>query len=90
MSRTTKMLLILDAEGRVVGAAHDVDKSSQKGLSTGIKALAGQRIVRADVPEEIASLESGRDLHLAFSRLSALPQSVQLDFNKVERRKVKH
>ena len=90
MPRTAKMLLVLNSEGRIVGSAHDVDKSSQKGMSIGIKALVGQRIVRVDVPEEIASLKSGRDLHLAFARLAALPQSAELDFNKVERRKAKH
>ena len=90
MSKTTKMLLVVDAAGRVIAAAHEVDESSQKGMSTGIMPLPGQRILRVDVPEQIANLKSGSDLHLALSQIKAGHEAVGIEFKEIRTKHAKH
>jgi hypothetical protein len=88
--KTVKMHFVIDATGRIVGAAHPDSESSVNGISVGIRALPGQQIVEADVPSEIATLTSGRDFNTILSTLKITPHRAEIDFTGVQVKRVKH
>jgi hypothetical protein len=79
----TKMLIITNNEGRIVGAAYPATPSST-GINTGIRPLPGQRIYEADVPDEIARLPSGHLLHQAFMGASFDAPTGKLTFKALK------
>ena len=86
MSTTKKMLIVTDAEGKIIAAAH-LDDAQRSGPNVGVVPLPGQTIHEVDVPEALTKLRSGHEFHLALSRARLNPMTGKIEFKPVVLRK---
>jgi hypothetical protein len=89
MPSIKKMLVVTDATGRIVAAAHPHDGKPAK-MTVGIAALPGQEIHEVDFPEELTRLKSGHDLHMALSHAKFQRATGKLVFPSITFKKVEH
>lgn len=85
---TRKMLIVTDASGRTVAAAH-LGAASTKGLGVGIMPLPGQQIHEVELPDAVAEL-SGRDFHQVISQARMEPGALKLTFPEIRIERAKH
>jgi len=81
MATTRKMLVLTDATGRIVAAAHP-GAASSSGMGVGITQLPGQTIHEVDVPEAVTRL-TGRDFHQMVSGARFVPGTPTLVFPEI-------
>ena len=86
MPSSISMLIVTDATGNVVAAAHN-KPLAKRGTNVRLSPLAGQTIFRIEVPEPIAQLASGHDFHLALSHLLAKPEPAKMEIRDLEVRR---
>jgi hypothetical protein len=79
--KTRTMLLVTDAEGSIVAAAHAAD-SAERDVNIGISALPGQTIHRVAVPEALLEL-AGHHLAAAFAHTRVKPGTTELHFPEI-------
>ena len=89
MASTKRMLVVTDAAGRIVAAAHPHDGKPSK-MNVGISALPGQEIHEVDIPEEVTRLKSGHDFHMAISHAKFQRTTGTIEFPKITVKKLKH
>jgi hypothetical protein len=89
MASKKTMLLVTDAAGRILAAAHPADGKSSR-MNVGISPLAGQEIHQVEIPEEVARLKSGHDFHMALCHAKFHRETGKMEFPEVSYKKVKH
>lgn len=77
MPESTRMLLLTDADGRVIGAAAQ-GPARPGGHGIAITPLPGQTLHEVDVPAELADLLRGPDAHAVLSRFVVEPAGAAL------------
>jgi len=77
MASTKRMLLVTDAAGRVLAAAHPNEGSASK-MNVGL------------VPEALLRLKAGHEFHMALSHAKFQQATGKLEFPEVSYKKVKH
>lgn len=77
MPETTRMLLLTDAHGQVVGVAGK-GAARPGGHGIAITPLPGQTLHEVDVPAELADLLHGPDAHAVLSSLVVEPTGAVL------------
>jgi hypothetical protein len=77
MPETTRMLLLTDADGKIIGAAPK-GPAGPGGSGIAIASLPGQSLFEVDVPRELAELIGTPDAHLVFSRFVVEPREAVL------------
>lgn len=82
---TRSMLVVTDATGRVVAAAH-AGKAGDERIGVGIAPLPGQTIHEVEVPEPLTRL-SGRDFHQFMSQARLVPGTLKLSFPEIRVRR---
>lgn len=89
MASRKKMLVVTDAAGRILAAAHPPQDKPSK-MNIGISALPGQEIHEVEIPEELTRLKSGHEFHMALSHAKFQPGTRTIEFPQVSFKKVKH
>ncbi len=89
MASKTKMLVVTDAAGRILAAAHPNRGKSSK-MNVGLSPLPGQELHEVEVPEELTRLKSGHDFHMALNHAQFHRASGKLAFPEVNFKKLKH
>jgi hypothetical protein len=89
MASRKKMLVVTDAAGRILAAAHPPQDKPSK-MNVGISALPGQEIHEVEIPEELTRLKSGHEFQMALSHAKFLPASKTFEFPDVTLKKVRH
>jgi hypothetical protein len=89
MASTKRMLLVTDASGRVLAAAHPNEGSPSK-MNVGLAPLPGQEIHEVDVPEALLRLKAGHEFQMALSHAKFERATGKLRFPEVSYKKVKH
>lgn len=82
---TRTMLVVTDATGRVVAAAH-LGPAGNERQGVGIAPLPGQTIHEVEVPEPLTRL-SGRDFHQFMSQARIMPGTLKLAFPEIRIRR---
>jgi len=77
MPESTRMLLLTDAHGQVIGVASR-GPARQGGHGIAISPLPGQTLHEVDVPSELADLLQGPDAHAVLSRFVVEPTGAAL------------
>jgi hypothetical protein len=85
----TKMIVVIDKSGEIAGAVRADALHGE--INASVLPLPGQEIREILVPDAVAKLRSGRQLHLALSHLltSENVSTTHVD-KKVEIRKLEH
>jgi len=86
MTATKKMLLVTDAVGNIVAAAH-LGGPQHGTTSVGVVPLPGQTIHEVEVPEALTRLTSGSAFHQALSGASRDPATGRIVFKPVALKK---
>lgn len=89
MASKIKMLLVTDAAGHILAAAHKSDGKSSK-VNVGFSPLPGQEIFEVEVPEELTRLKAGHDFHMALSHARFHRATGKIDFPEVNYKRIKH
>jgi hypothetical protein len=82
------MLLVVDAEGRFVAAAHHVDDVDGE-TNVGISALPGQTVHKVAVQAALLELP-GDELEAAFAHARVEPGTTEVRFPQIETKQQKH
>ena len=90
MATTKKMLLVTDAAGKIVAAAHLSEAPQRSSINVGIRPLPGQQAHEVDVPEELTRLTSGHAFYLALSHATFTPCPGKIHFKPSTSEKLGH
>jgi hypothetical protein len=89
MASMKRMLLVTDAAGRILAAAHPNEGKPSK-MNIGISPLPGQEIHEVEIPEGLTRLKAGHDFHMALSHAKFHRATGKLDFPDITFKKIKH
>ena len=89
MASEKRMFLVVDADGRIVAAAHKAEGPSKE-MNVGLAPLSNQKLYEVAVPEELSRLRSGHDFHLALTHAKFDNASGRLTFPKLTFKKLEH
>ena len=89
MASGKRMFLVVDAEGRVVAAAHKAEGPSKE-MSVGLAPLSNQKMYEVALPEELSRLKSGHEFHLALTHAKFDGATGKMTFPKLTFKKLEH